>query len=108
MLMHSVPLPHSNEVDLFLTMGPVQLNSFLDVIQWWGTQREALVPNHYQLAMDIRTTLTISTSFERVNSMTGQEFTTAARKLLSSEIFVETRCLYSSWMKTHVIMLPDR
>lgn len=98
-----VPLPVFDEVDRYLSMGVVHSQSFIDVIQWWKSQKEML-PAHYQMAMDYLGTPATSTPSERVNSMAGREFTTA-RQSLSSEIFIKTMCL-RSWMKAQVITLP--
>ena len=98
-----VPLPVFDEVNRYLSMGVVHSQSFIDVIQWWKSQKEML-PAHYQMAMDYLGTPATSTPSERVNSMAGREFTTA-RQSLSSEIFIKTMCL-RSWMKAQVITLP--
>ena len=63
-----------------------------------------MLPAHYQMAMDYLATPATSTPSERVNSMSGREFT-SARQSLSSDIFVKTMCL-RSWMNLDVIKIP--
>jgi hypothetical protein len=57
-------------------MGVVQLQSVIDVIQWWNARKETLRA-HYQMAMDYLGTPASSTPSERVKSLAGREFMTA-------------------------------
>ena len=96
--------PISDKVDRYLGMGIVMSTSFIDVIQWWMACKDVL-PAHFQMAMDYLRTPANSTPSERVNSMAGQEFT-SARQSLSSEIFMKTMSL-CSWMNAEVINIPS-
>jgi hypothetical protein len=95
--------PLCDEVDQYLAMGVAVSQSFIDVVQWWIGRKDVL-PAHYQMAMDYLATPATSTPSERVNSMSGREFT-SARQSLSSDIFVKTMCL-RSWMKLDIIKIP--
>ena len=93
-----------DEVDRYLDMGiTVSHQSFINVVQWWIVRKDVL-PGHYQMAMDYLATPATSTPSERVNSISGREFT-SARQSLSSDIFVKTMCL-RSWMKLDIIKIP--
>ena len=95
-----------DEVDQHLAMGVAVSQSFINIVQWW-IGRKDMLPAHYQMAMDYLATPATSTPSERVNSMSGREFT-SARQSLSSDIFVKTMCL-RSWMKLDIIkILCDR
>jgi len=93
-----------DEVEKYLSLGVVTWSSFIDVMEWW-TARKDVFPAHYQMAADYLGTPATSTPSERVNSMTGREFT-AARQLLSSFLFIQTMCL-RSWIDTRVIKVPS-
>jgi hypothetical protein len=95
--------PIYDEVDRYLAMGVAVSQSFIDVVQWWMGRKDVL-PAHYHMAMDYLATPATSTPSERVNSMSGREFT-SARQSLSSDIFVKTMCL-RSWMKLDIIKIP--
>ncbi|KAI2492699.1 hypothetical protein MHU86_21847 [Fragilaria crotonensis] len=92
-----------DEVDQYLAMG-VASQSFIDVVQWWIGRKNVLLPAHYHKAMDYLATPATSTPSERVNSMSGREYT-SARQSLSSDIFVKKMCL-RSWMKIDIIKIP--
>ncbi len=95
--------PLCDEVDQYLAMGVAVSQSFIDVVQWWVGRKDVL-PAHYHMAMDYLATPATSTPSERVNSMSGREYT-SARQSLSSDIFVKTMCL-RSWMKLDTIKIP--
>ena len=85
-------------------MGVAASQSFIDVAQWWIGRKDVL-PAHSQVAMDYLATPATSTLLERVNSMSGREFTTSAQQSLSSDIFIKTMCL-RSWMKLDILKIP--
>jgi hypothetical protein len=94
-----------DEVDQYLAMGVVVLQTFIDVVQWWMARKEQLPAQHnHHMDLDYFGTPATSTPSERANSMTGWGFTTAHQSL-SSDIFIKTMCL-RSWMKAGVINIP--
>jgi hypothetical protein len=95
--------PLCDKVDRYLSMGVAVLPSFIDFVQWWMGRKDVL-PAHFQIAMDYHATPATSTPSERVNSMSGWEFT-SAQQSLSSDIFFKTLSL-RSWMKLEILKIP--
>jgi hAT family C-terminal dimerisation region len=73
---NALSTPVHDEFDPYLTMGLVVSQSFIDIVQWWMARKDVL-PVHFQMAIDYLGTPATSTPFERVNSMAGQEITSA-------------------------------
>jgi hAT family C-terminal dimerisation region len=80
-----------DEVDEYLTICPVNANSFVDVLSWWSARKTSLL-GHHQMALDFFRTPATSTASERVNSAAGCEYT-SAQQSLSHSVFIQAICL---------------
>lgn len=92
-----------DDVDQFLSIGVVQCKGFIYILSWWSARMEIL-PAHYKMAMNYLGTPATSTPSQRVNSVTGREFT-SSRQSLSSSVFIMTMCL-RSWMDVEILKVP--